>query len=225
MAKAKTVVATQTAPTSTAAVTPKAETAGSGSVAPAIRILKIATAPSLSGKSQLQYCIGCTADGDIQLRVLTNTGGGYFNSLWAPLTGIQKLLASVPSGKTITSFVLSPMFSGKSVNTAAFLFAVLLHEGLVQASKDKKRCYELTTDAAAKFFAGVKALIESGVALAIPVKPQKADAKGTKGMPKKEAATAAPLPVENIPVQQSAPIANQPWPISKKSPKAASKKM
>lgn len=206
--------------------------AESATPAVAIRILKIGTCPSLSGKSTLTYHIGCTTESDIQLRVFGNTGGGFFNNDWVPLAGIQKLLANVPSGKTITSFALAPTYSGKSTNSAAFLFSALMKEGLVQPAKDKKRCYELTTDAAAKFFADVKALIASDVDLKIAEKAPKAGAKKVaKAIAKTPKAESTPAPVAAIPPkeepkvgQQFEPISKQPWPIKEKASKAATKK-
>ncbi len=52
-----------------------------------IRILKIASCPTSSGKATLTYHIGCTTDKDIQFRVVANTGGGLFNIHWLCETG------------------------------------------------------------------------------------------------------------------------------------------
>lgn len=203
-------------------------TSNTKSVTPAvaIRILKIGNCPSLSGKSTLTYHIGCTTESDIQLRVFGNTGGGFFNNDWVALAGIQKLLATVPSGKTITSFALAPTYSGKSSNSAAFLFSALMKEGLVQPAKDKKRCYELTTDAAAKFFADVKALMDSGADIKVAEKPAKAVAKkAAKSMSKNEPVEVKAEAVDAIATQPAASITKQPWPIKEKASKAAPKKL
>ena len=55
---------------------------------------------------------------------------------------IQKILEKVPKDQPITSIVLYALFKGKSVNTPAFLLAVLKHEGLLRPMKGKKRCHE-----------------------------------------------------------------------------------
>ena len=144
-------------------VTPKkAEPAIS---APEIRVLKIGTCPSLSGKSTLTYHIGCTPESDIQVRVFGNTGGGLFSQEWIALSGIGQTFSKVPDGIPITAHLLSPLYLGKSANSHAFLFAALKSEGLVRLMKDKKGCYECTD--ASEFMAGVKALIDSAVDLKV----------------------------------------------------------
>jgi hypothetical protein len=126
-----------------------------------IRILKISSCPSVSGKSTLTYHIGCTGESDIQLRIYDNTAAGFFSKEWLPLKNIEEALAKGSSH--FTSFVLQPLFRGKSMNNPAFLLAVLLKLGLVTHSSDKKRYYE-KVDASA-FMAEIKALIESKVIL------------------------------------------------------------
>ena len=41
-----------------------------------MRILKVASCPTSSGKATLTYHIGCNADNEIQFRIMANTGGG-----------------------------------------------------------------------------------------------------------------------------------------------------
>jgi hypothetical protein len=134
---------------------------------PEIRILKAASCPSLSGKSTLSYQIGYGVNGAnasttepvIQLRVYANSGGGFFNKDWIALSTIQQLFEKCPSNKPITSFVLYPLFQGRSLNTPAFLLAVLKQEGFLQPVKDKQRNYERLDPT--KFMAEIKSLIES----------------------------------------------------------------
>ncbi len=73
----------------------------------AIRIIKTASCPSLSGKSRLTYEIACsdnTVDGqsEIALRVSTNTGGGFFSDEWLPLTAVEKLVRGNTAKKGLT---------------------------------------------------------------------------------------------------------------------------
>lgn len=144
----------------------------------AIRILKIASCPTLSGKSTLTYHIGCavngegicTADSEINLRIYANDGGGFFSNEWISLDKIQQVFAKVPADKPITSFVLHSIFRGKSVNTPAFLLAALRQEGLVKQSEDKQRQYERIDPA--EFIAGVNTLIATDVDLKVDVKPE-----------------------------------------------------
>ena len=47
-----------------------------------IRVLKIATCPTLSGKSQLTYHVGCTSDSAVEFRIYASNGGGTFSQEW-----------------------------------------------------------------------------------------------------------------------------------------------
>lgn len=142
------------------------------------RILKIATAPSLSGKSRLTYHIGCRSDSEVLLRVYANSSTGYFSKEWVALNAIQQLLAKAPQDGTLTSTALIPLFEGKSINTPPFLFAALLNEGLVKPSTTTKRCYECTDGKA--FQAQIKALIASKVDL--KEKVQKVETKAATNL-------------------------------------------
>jgi len=107
-----------------------------------IRILKSGSCPSLSGKSKLTYEVASSDDGDLALRVATNTGGGFFSDEWLPLSAIEKA-AHGSAKKGLTSTTLRPLFKGKSVNTAGFLLAVLKHEGAIHLQEGKTRLYEV----------------------------------------------------------------------------------
>ena len=100
------------------------------------RILKTSECPSVSGKSILTYHIGCTDKADIQLRVFANTGAGFFSNEWLSLKAIEETLGK--GAGEFTSVRLRPLLSGQSVNSSAFVLAILLHEGLV---KRKDRSY------------------------------------------------------------------------------------
>ena len=106
-----------------------------------MRILKVATSPSSSGKATLTYHIGCTTDKDIQFRVIANTGGGLFSPEWISLSAIKPVFEQAPF--PLTSFPLINLYQGKSTNTPAFLMAVLKSEGLVRNLEGKIRGYEI----------------------------------------------------------------------------------
>ena len=72
---------------------------------PVIRILKIASCPSSSGKATLTYHIGCTTDHDIQFRVVANTGGGLFSPECISLSTIQPAVQKAPSPLTFFSLI------------------------------------------------------------------------------------------------------------------------
>lgn len=128
------------------------------------RILKIGSCPNLSGKSNLGYHIGYSPDSEVCFRVVSNTGGGYFSSEWVLLKSIRDALDRAP--KPITSFSLSGLFHGKSVNTPSFLFAALLSEGLVQRDEENPRSYLVIPPDA--FMAAIQQLIDVGTNLKVP---------------------------------------------------------
>lgn len=142
-----------------------------------MRILKIASCPTCSGKGTLTYHLGCSADNEIHFRVVANNGGGFFSPEWVSLNAIQQAFDTCQ--KPITSFVLYPLFKGKSVNTPAFLLAVLNSEGLLQILEGKQRGYECINPNV--FMAEVNKLISSDLNLKIEnVTPIKKSASSSK---------------------------------------------
>ncbi len=152
-----------------------------------VRVLKIATCPSLSGKSQLTYQIGYavnaagsgTAEEKIQLRVFDNTNIGFFSQEWVPFSVIRGEFAKIPDGEPITSFLLHSLYRGRSVNSSGFLFAILKAESLLQPAKDKQRQYDRIDPAG--FLAMVRALIESDVDLKVVPRAVRGGAKQSPG--------------------------------------------
>lgn len=126
-----------------------------------VRILGTSTCASLSGKSTLTYNLGMDTAGQIQIQVIGNDGGGYFNDDWIAYRDIQAVLAEQPH--EITSGSLRSLYPSKSNNSPGFLAGVLKAVGLVQVSTTNPRCYEALDPAA--FIAGVKTLMESAPAL------------------------------------------------------------
>jgi hypothetical protein len=108
-----------------------------------IRVLKVGTCPSLSGRSILTYHLGSNADSQIHLRIVQNSSSGQFNANWVSLEDIQRCLTQHPAGKPLTSAVLQPVFRGKSSNSPAFLFAALKAEGLVSPATEEDSGYLL----------------------------------------------------------------------------------
>ena len=151
---------------------------------PAVRILKVATCPSLSGRSTLTYHLGGDALDDLQFRVTANSGSGQFNADWVALVAIRKLLDQHPADKPLTSALLKPVFRGRSSNSPAFLFAVLKAEGLVQAAAEKDGGYLLgdldafRAEASASIAAGTNLAVASESSTELPKKklPVKASA-------------------------------------------------
>lgn len=127
------------------------------------RILKVSTCSTLSGRSELTYHLGSTTDGEIQFRIVSNSGNGQFNSNWVSLTAIEKLLSQHPLDKSMTSRTMQPLFRGKSSNSPAFLFAALKAEGLLKDATAKNSGYLLGDIEA--FKQAMSALITNGTNL------------------------------------------------------------
>ena len=64
-----------------------------------MRVLAAGTCETLSGSSKLTYHIGRMPDGEIYLRVHSNTGGGFFCQEWISLRDILTALKKRPDGK------------------------------------------------------------------------------------------------------------------------------
>ena len=137
----------------------------------AIRILKTASCPSLSGKSKLTYHIGCTDKSEIQFRVVANSNPGCFNQNWVTLQAIEAAFEKSPPNEPITAVLFDSLFRGKSLNTPFFLFAALKNEGLVRAAKENQRGYERIDSR--DFKTKIQALIKSTATLQTQDKPKK----------------------------------------------------
>ncbi len=145
-----------------------------------MRILKINTCPSLSGRSELTYHIFCNAEGEIHFRIVGNSGSGQFNADAVPFNQISNLLSEHPTDKPLTSTAMRAMFRGKSSNSPAFLFAALKAESVVLPSADKEAGYLLGDIEA--FKQAMTALIasESSIADTPADKPAKKKPVGRK---------------------------------------------
>lgn len=151
--------------------------------ATAVRILKVSTCPSLSGRSDLIYHVGCI-DEAIQLRVYQNSGKGYFNQEWIAFDHIRDALNSQAE---ITAATLRPIFVGKSVNTAGFFLAVLKDLGLIEVSTQNRRCYRHTESE--DFETEAAQLMASGVSIEVAEKantPSPTTKKGTLKLKKQK---------------------------------------
>ena len=107
------------------------------------RILKRNTCPSLSGRSELTYHIGCDEAGLIHLQLASNTGAGKLNTDWVALTAIEALIGENSGCSSLNSAVLRPLFPGKSRNSPSFLLAVLLAEAIVRGCLNGDDGYQL----------------------------------------------------------------------------------
>jgi hypothetical protein len=156
---------------------------------PNVRTLKSAQCKSLSGRSTLTYEVGATGDGEIHLRIRSNSGSGCFGRDWVPLRELQQALAKAPG--PVTSGSLHRVFAGRSQNTSGFVAAALLGEGLLEPLSNA-RGYAPTDGVG--FMREVRRLLEGGPSATVAsvvakkaaaakaptqqtaAKPQKADA-------------------------------------------------
>ncbi len=108
-----------------------------------MKILKTGKCKSLSSKSNLTYNIGSDPESAPHIRIRSNDGGGYFSMEWICLDDILALLKKHPKDTPITSTTFTKLYTGKSVNSPAFLVASLKNEGLLRSLGGKQRCHEL----------------------------------------------------------------------------------
>ena len=120
-----------------------------------MRILKTGECPSLSGKSKLTYQIACNNDNEVYVALTGNSGKGIFNKDWIVLEEIHSLLANQ---EQVTSGSLHELFDGRSSNSAGFILAALLKEGLLKVSPGNRH-YNLVGQVEYKKI--VQALIET----------------------------------------------------------------
>ena len=150
-----------------------------------MRVLSTGTCETLTGSSKLTYHIGSMPDGEIYLRVHSNTGGGFFSQEWISLQDILTALKKRPEGKPITSILLNPLFKGRSANTPGFLLAVLLHEKVIRSMQGKLRRHQLMDPSV--FTDKVRKLMASGAS--VKGKSAKTVAKPVKKAPQKKPAS------------------------------------
>lgn len=152
---------------------------------PSLKILKIGNCSTLSGKGNLGYQVGYNHSSEIFFRITVNSGGGWFSADWVSLKVIISAIGK--ANKSFTSYALHTLFTGKSVNTPAFLFAALKQEGLVSVDTDNPRCY--VTVPPDTFMSEIKTLIASGT-----------DLKPKTVVTGKGATKTSPKVVDDIPV-------------------------
>lgn len=122
----------------------------------AMRILQADSCPSLSGRTIIDFQVGCDVNEHVFIRVALTSGNGFFSKEWIRYDSIAPLLVS-----PLTAASLRPIFQGKSVNTSGFLLAVMKHLGFVQAIPDALRGYQVIENPT--FEENTKKLIADGI--------------------------------------------------------------
>ncbi|EGL54483.1 hypothetical protein MAMP_01142 [Methylophaga aminisulfidivorans MP] len=140
--------------------------------------VKSSTCKSLSGKSDLTYHIACDSDNEIYFRIADNSGNGFFSCEWVKLSDIEAVFDSMKKGEGITSFHLDSLFIGKSVNTPAFLLAVLKAEGLIKPQPLRQRAHDRLPSK--DFQERIFALVDADVNIDAVKKSSKNSSKSTR---------------------------------------------
>lgn len=142
-----------------------------------VRVLSVASCPSLSGRSNLIFQVGCDEEKSIHLRVVENSGKGYFNKNWISFEAVNDLLLeSTP----LTFNTLQPLYAGLSINNAGFLLAALKSLGVVELNPENPRVHK--RGAVEDFIVSINALAETENSLGDSARPEsgKGRRKGVK---------------------------------------------
>ncbi|RDH82468.1 MAG: hypothetical protein DIZ80_09255 [endosymbiont of Galathealinum brachiosum] len=108
------------------------------------KIILTTKCKTVSSKSTLTYNIAIDDKNKAYIRVVSNTGGGYFSNEWILIDDINSTLKAAPKDQPISSIHLFPLFKGKSVNTPGYLLAVLINEKVLIPHTENKRQYAFT---------------------------------------------------------------------------------
>ena len=104
-----------------------------------IRVLKDGDCPSLTARSTLGYQLGLKDESELYLRLVSNTGSGFFSKEWIACSVIEQLITGAAE---LTSTSFKTLFPNKSVNTGGFVMAVIKAQGLIQSNVLNSRWHE-----------------------------------------------------------------------------------
>ena len=104
-----------------------------------IRLLKNDSCPSLTARSTLGYQLGLKDESELYLRLVSNTGSGFFSKEWVACSVIEQLIAG---SAELTSTSFKAIFPNKSVNTGGFVMAVIKALGLIQTNPQNSRWHQ-----------------------------------------------------------------------------------
>jgi hypothetical protein len=91
----------------------------------------------------LGYQLGCKGESELYLRLVSNTGSGFFSKEWIQCSMIEQLITGATE---LTSTSFKTLFPNKSVNTGGFVMAVTKALGLIQTNVDNSRWHEHTKE-------------------------------------------------------------------------------
>lgn len=104
-----------------------------------IRVLKSGSCPSLTSRSTLGYQLGLKDESELYLKLISNTGSGFFSKEWVACSVIEQLIAG---SAELTSTSFKAIFPNKSVNTGGFVMAVIKALGLIQTNVQNSRWHQ-----------------------------------------------------------------------------------
>ena len=104
-----------------------------------IRVLKNGNCPSLTARSTLGYQLGLKDESELYLRLISNTGSGFFSKEWVACSVIEQL---INGSAELTSTSFKALFPNKSVNTGGFVMAVIKALGLIQTNPQNSRWHQ-----------------------------------------------------------------------------------
>jgi len=104
-----------------------------------IRVLKADSCASLTARSTLGYELGLKDESELHLRLVSNTGSGFFSKEWIACSVIEQLITGAAE---LTSTSFKTLFPNKSVNTGGFVMAVVKALGLIQTNVLNSRWHE-----------------------------------------------------------------------------------
>ena len=105
---------------------------------PSINILITAKCKTLTEKSTLTYHVSRNDEGEVFVRIHSNTNDGFFSREYISLNDILAILEKQGADNSFTSFLFHDLFEGRSANSAGFLNAILLNEKVVRLEQGKK---------------------------------------------------------------------------------------
>lgn len=101
-----------------------------------MRIIKREQCNSIAptSKSALTYDIGYSEkEKTYHIRVIANSGGGFFSNEWVPITEILSCIQDSPAGQPFKALIFRSLYESKGANNHGFLAAALRSESILNA--------------------------------------------------------------------------------------------
>ena len=135
---------------------------------PAMQILLVQVAETLSKRSLLTYHVAQGSEGQLYVRLWENSGGGLFSTEWVSYSAIEQKLALLKEEQTINGRLFASIYRSKSANNPAFLLAICKDLGIVTC-KTPRTCQKADPQ---PFLDRMAELAKAGTRLEVPEKPK-----------------------------------------------------